>query len=259
MQLSPSCWVKVWIFVLCPACLDRDSYFSHVFYPHKSHSFTELLIPQPKWVCSCTILFSTSVTASVTLQKRVKALCWYLQTFILWKHARVGKNKRKFHQLNLLSVSDTCLLFQVCACQVRATGKMYACKKLEKKRIKKRKGESMALNEKRILEKVNSRFVVSIYILSEVCLCFISVSSGAGGHKTFFNCFREWVAAGRNDWYIWCVTVSSSVQRSLFYLATFSHIKPEHQVVFQHAEPTISLFWFKVNRFFSSTETWVST
>lgn len=37
---------------------------------------------------------------------------------------------------------------------------MYACKKLEKKRIKKRKGESMALNEKQILEKVNSRFVV---------------------------------------------------------------------------------------------------
>ena len=46
-------------------------------------------------------------------------------------------------------------------CQVRATGKMYACKKLEKKRVKKRKGEAMALNEKQILQKVNSRFVVS--------------------------------------------------------------------------------------------------
>lgn len=58
---------------------------------------------------------------------------------------------------------DRSVLFapKVCACQVRATGKMYACKKLEKKRIKKRKGESMALNEKQILEKVNSRFVVS--------------------------------------------------------------------------------------------------
>ncbi len=50
---------------------------------------------------------------------------------------------------------------EVCACQVRATGKMYACKKLEKKRIKKRRGEEMALNEKEILEKVNSRFVVN--------------------------------------------------------------------------------------------------
>ncbi|KTG05871.1 hypothetical protein cypCar_00028562 [Cyprinus carpio] len=45
--------------------------------------------------------------------------------------------------------------------EVRATGKMYACKKLEKKRIKKRKGESMALNEKQILEKVNSHIRIS--------------------------------------------------------------------------------------------------
>ena len=37
---------------------------------------------------------------------------------------------------------------------------MYACKRLEKKRIKRRKGEVMALNEKRLLEAVNSRFVV---------------------------------------------------------------------------------------------------
>lgn len=49
---------------------------------------------------------------------------------------------------------------EVCACQVRATGKMYACKKLEKKRIKKRKGEAMVLIEKQILQKINSRFVV---------------------------------------------------------------------------------------------------
>lgn len=49
---------------------------------------------------------------------------------------------------------------QVCACQARASGKMYACKKLEKKRIKKQKAEILALNEKQILEKVNSRFVV---------------------------------------------------------------------------------------------------
>lgn len=57
---------------------------------------------------------------------------------------------------------------EVCACQVRATGKMYACKKLEKKRIKKRNGERMALNEKQILQKVNSRFVVSIPEMREM-------------------------------------------------------------------------------------------
>ena len=60
---------------------------------------------------------------------------------------------------------------EVCACQVRATGKMYACKKLEKKRIKKRKGEAMALSEKQILQKVNSRFVVSNYM----CPAFVHI------------------------------------------------------------------------------------
>ena len=52
--------------------------------------------------------------------------------------------------------------------QVRATGKMYACKKLEKKRVKKRKSEAMALNEKQILQKVNSRFVVCMF-------CFLNL------------------------------------------------------------------------------------
>lgn len=59
---------------------------------------------------------------------------------------------------------------QVCACQVRSSGKMYACKRLEKKRIKKRKGEAMALNEKQILESVNSRFVVSPFLCIFICL-----------------------------------------------------------------------------------------
>jgi hypothetical protein len=44
---------------------------------------------------------------------------------------------------------------EVCACQTRSTGKMYACKKLEKKRIKKRRGETMVITEKQILQKVS--------------------------------------------------------------------------------------------------------
>ncbi|XP_072476168.1 G protein-coupled receptor kinase 4 isoform X2 [Notamacropus eugenii] len=74
---------------------------------------------------------------------------------------------------------------EVCACQVRATGKMYACKKLEKKRIKKRKGESMALNEKRILEKVHSRFVVSLSYTYETkdALCLVLTIMNGGDLK----------------------------------------------------------------------------
>ena len=38
---------------------------------------------------------------------------------------------------------------------------MYAMKKLEKKRVKKKKSNTMALNEKEILEQLSSRFIVS--------------------------------------------------------------------------------------------------
>lgn len=82
--------------------------------------------------------------------------------------------------LVLLPILSLIIYFlQVCACQVRATGKMYACKRLEKKRIKKRKGESMALNEKQILEKVNSKFVVSIAVFSVGADIFSVTSSSA--------------------------------------------------------------------------------
>ncbi|XP_035201146.1 G protein-coupled receptor kinase 5-like isoform X4 [Oxyura jamaicensis] len=62
---------------------------------------------------------------------------------------------------------------------------MYACKKLEKKRIKKRKGEAMALNEKQILEKVNSRFVVSLAYAYETkdALCLVLTIMNGGDLK----------------------------------------------------------------------------
>ncbi|MBN3298701.1 GRK6 kinase, partial [Amia calva] len=79
----------------------------------------------------------------------------YFNRFLQWKWLeRQPVTKNTFRQYRVLGKGG---FGEVCACQVRATGKMYACKKLEKKRIKKRKGESMALNEKQILEKVNSR------------------------------------------------------------------------------------------------------
>ncbi|KAL9694213.1 hypothetical protein quinque_013498 [Culex quinquefasciatus] len=74
---------------------------------------------------------------------------------------------------------------EVCACQVRATGKMYACKKLEKKRIKKRKGESMVLIEKQILQKINSRFVVNLAYAYETkdALCLVLTIMNGGDLK----------------------------------------------------------------------------
>ena len=71
---------------------------------------------------------------------------------------------------------------EVCACQTRSTGKMYACKKLEKKRIKKRRGETMVITEKQILQKINSRFVVNLAYAFEMkdALCLGKNGFGSG-------------------------------------------------------------------------------
>ncbi|MEE6470580.1 hypothetical protein FKM82_009005 [Ascaphus truei] len=71
---------------------------------------------------------------------------------------------------------------EVSASQMRATGKMYACKKLNKKRLKKRKGFEGAMVEKRILAKVHSRFIVSLAYAfqtkTEVCLVMTIMNGG---------------------------------------------------------------------------------
>lgn len=62
---------------------------------------------------------------------------------------------------------------------------MYACKKLEKKRIKKRKGEAMVLTEKQILQKINSRFVVNLAYAYETkdALCLVLTIMNGGDLK----------------------------------------------------------------------------
>uniref|UniRef100_A0A8C5LZS3 G protein-coupled receptor kinase n=1 Tax=Leptobrachium leishanense TaxID=445787 RepID=A0A8C5LZS3_9ANUR len=107
----------------------------------------------------------------------------YYNRFLQWKSLeRVPVTKNTFRQYRVLGKGG---FGEVCACQVRATGKMYACKKLEKKRIKKRKGESMALNEKQILERVNSRFVVSLAYAYETkdALCLVLTLMNGGDLK----------------------------------------------------------------------------
>ncbi|CAH2277314.1 G -coupled receptor kinase 6 isoform X1 [Pelobates cultripes] len=107
----------------------------------------------------------------------------YYNRFLQWKWLERGPvTKNTFRQYRVLGKGG---FGEVCACQVRATGKMYACKKLEKKRIKKRKGESMALNEKQILERVNSRFVVSLAYTYETkdALCLVLTLMNGGDLK----------------------------------------------------------------------------
>ncbi|KAG8517362.1 G protein-coupled receptor kinase 5, partial [Galemys pyrenaicus] len=107
----------------------------------------------------------------------------FFDRFLQWKWLeRQPVTKNTFRQYRVLGKGG---FGEVCACQVRATGKMYACKRLEKKRIKKRKGESMALNEKQILEKVSSRFVVNLAYAYETkdALCLVLTIMNGGDLK----------------------------------------------------------------------------
>ncbi|XP_051056191.1 G protein-coupled receptor kinase 4 isoform X2 [Phodopus roborovskii] len=107
----------------------------------------------------------------------------YFGRFLQWKWLeRRPVTKNTFRHYRVLGKGG---FGEVCACQVRATGKMYACKKLEKKRIKRRKSEGMALNEKRILEKLHSRFVVNLAYTYETkdALCLVLTIMNGGDLK----------------------------------------------------------------------------
>lgn len=73
----------------------------------------------------------------------------------------------------------------MCAVQVKNTGQMYACKKLCKKRLKKKGGEKMALLEKKILEKVNSLFLVNLAYAydTKTHLCLVMTLMNGGDLK----------------------------------------------------------------------------
>lgn len=104
----------------------------------------------------------------------------FFDRFCQWKSLeRQPITKHTFRQYRLLGKGG---FGEVWACQVRATGMMYACKKLEKTHVKKRRGEKMALNEKQILEGLDSRFVVNLAYAYETkhALCMVLTMMSGG-------------------------------------------------------------------------------
>ncbi|XP_039904580.1 G protein-coupled receptor kinase 5-like [Simochromis diagramma] len=104
----------------------------------------------------------------------------FFARFLQWKQLeRQPIMKQTFRQYRLLGKGG---FGAVWACQVRATGKMYACKKLEKTHVKKRKREDMALNEKEILQELDSRFVVNLAYAYETKhnLCMVLTMMNGG-------------------------------------------------------------------------------
>uniref|UniRef100_A0A8P4G776 G protein-coupled receptor kinase n=1 Tax=Dicentrarchus labrax TaxID=13489 RepID=A0A8P4G776_DICLA len=84
----------------------------------------------------------------------------FFYRFLQWKEYEKQKITNKyFYEFRTLGKGG---FGEVCAVQVKYTGQMYACKKLDKSRLKKKGGERFALLEKQILEKVNSLFIVNL-------------------------------------------------------------------------------------------------
>ncbi|TRY93698.1 hypothetical protein DNTS_029404 [Danionella cerebrum] len=84
----------------------------------------------------------------------------FFDKFLQWKeYEKQPITEKYFYEFRTLGKGG---FGEVCAVQVKNTGQMYACKKLDKKRLKKKHGEKMALLEKKILEKVNSLFIVTL-------------------------------------------------------------------------------------------------
>jgi G protein-coupled receptor kinase len=107
----------------------------------------------------------------------------YFHRYLQWKNLeRTPVTYKTFRMYRVLGKGG---FGEVCACQTRSTGKMYACKKLEKKRIKKRKGETMVITEKQILGRVNSRFVVNLAYAFEMkdALCLVLTIMEGGDLK----------------------------------------------------------------------------
>eukprot|EP00794_Sanderia_malayensis_P005327 gene5327-5996_t len=107
----------------------------------------------------------------------------FFKRFLQWKYLeRRPVTKSLFRHYRVLGKGG---FGEVCACQSRATGQMYAMKKLEKKRIKKRKGEAMALNEKQLLERIDCLFVVSLAYAHETkdALCMVLSLMNGGDLK----------------------------------------------------------------------------
>ncbi|XP_005998142.1 rhodopsin kinase GRK1 [Latimeria chalumnae] len=129
-------------------------------------------------------LFSETLQATLTFLKETSFQTYkesiYLMRFLQWKWLEAQPIEEEwFQDFRILGKGG---FGEVLACQMKATGKMYACKKLNKKRLKKRKGYEGAIVEKRILAKVHSRFIVSLAYAfqtkAELCLVMTIMNGG---------------------------------------------------------------------------------
>uniref|UniRef100_A0A3Q3WJV9 G protein-coupled receptor kinase n=1 Tax=Mola mola TaxID=94237 RepID=A0A3Q3WJV9_MOLML len=201
----------------------NEAFQTKLYNKQKLHiCFTEKLCIQPNTHLQISLLPFLSGEPFYQYQESM-----YFDRFLQWKMLeRQPITKHSFRQYRLLGKGG---FGEVWACQVRATGMMYACKKLDKTHVKKRRGEAMALNEKQILEELDSRFVVNLAYAYETKhdLCMVlTMMSGGDLRFHIYNIGEPGLDTDRVQFYAAqvCCGLIHLHQRSILY----RDLKPEN-------------------------------
>uniref|UniRef100_A0ACB8FAB8 Rhodopsin kinase 1 n=1 Tax=Sphaerodactylus townsendi TaxID=933632 RepID=A0ACB8FAB8_9SAUR len=163
----------------------------------------------------------------------------FFEKFLQWKaFEKQPVSEKNFEEFRTLGKGG---FGEVCAIQVKNTGKMYACKKLDKKRLKKKCGEKMALLEKQILEKVNSRFIVSLAYAyqSKTYLCLVMTLMNGGDLRFhIYNVGEKGLKMDRVIYYSAQITCGTLHLHSIN--VVYRDMKPENVLLDDHGNCRLS-------------------
>ncbi|MBN3296713.1 rhodopsin kinase grk7a [Amia ocellicauda] len=164
---------------------------------------------------------------------------FFFEKFLQWKvFERQPITEKYFYEFRILGKGG---FGEVCAIQVKNTGQMYACKKLDKKRLKKKKGEKMALLEKEILEKVNSPFIVKLAYAyeskSHLCLV-ISLMNGGDLKYHIYNIGERGIEMNRAIYYTAQITCGMLHLHSINIV--YRDMKPENVLLDDNGQCRLS-------------------
>ncbi|XP_078061841.1 rhodopsin kinase grk7a isoform X1 [Mustelus asterias] len=163
----------------------------------------------------------------------------FFSKFLQWKtFERQPITEKYFYQFRVLGKGG---FGEVCAIQVKTSGKMYACKQLDKKRLKKKQGDAMALLEKEILEKTNSRFIVNLAYAYQTPdrLCLVMTLMNGGDLKFhIYNIGEKGIEMKRTIFYTAQITCGILHLHSLSIV--YRDMKPENVLLDDNGNCRIS-------------------
>lgn len=138
-------------------------------------------------------------------------------------------------------------VLQVCAVQVKYTGQLYACKKLDKRRLKQKGGERLALIEKQILQKADCRFVINLAYAydDETHLCLVMDLMNGGDLKFhIYNLGKRGIRMDRVVYYVAQITTGILHLHAMDIV--YRDMKPENVLVDAKGQCRLSDFGLAV-------------